>query len=56
MTKARLKTDWELCHLKAGDTVGGIPVPAEWLKDGRLLPKADRPKVQPKEPKKPKEP
>ena len=45
---AKLKTAWELSHLKAGDTLGGIRIPAEWIKDGKLLPKDQRPKLKPK--------
>lgn len=48
---AKLKTAWELCHLKAGDTLGGISIPAEWIEDGKLLPKEQRPKLQAKKPK-----
>ena len=42
---AALKTKWQMEHLKPGDTVGGIPVPAEWIQDGKLIPEDKRPKL-----------
>lgn len=44
---AALKTKWQMEHLKPGDTLGGIKIPPEWIKDGKLIPKEKR-QIRPK--------